>query len=322
MNAVLSFDDLRYVLALIGFSQCDLTGLKVLLHAMCNNLFIRAEKIPGALWTPFLAQLPPCNSLSCFTCFALLERYNGAVTARDMTPDQVHEYVCLLATVVSNIGAIFELCGDFDEARKVVVDFRHFLSEPAPEEERRHEWEWEPVSLPVRTPIPSILDIMANHGTLALQPLPTPTAPSQSQISKIARQPEIALKIRKLLGLREMIRDEDVHIIVLLLWKVMVNHGPYGDLQTPNALLHSDIVPFEGLLIMAPTEPRALLLLQLLIVRVLSELGYARGPEEDDDIETLAPLPSLMTTPTNIEDCMNMILNALEQMAQRTASAE
>jgi hypothetical protein len=259
---------------------------------------------------------------------------NGDEYAGTITPAQVDAYVRLLLTIASKMDAILQITGSKYDIDAVTADLRNNLfgtgpkneedDGPEPMEYRHPEWEGEPESLLVRTstPLPPpqfMVHTMAEYGTIIMPSLPSPTGPLRSLFLDQMGRKAIYNASIQLLGLPEMMDYKDVGIFVLLLWDFLLYHGLHGPLDMRDITLHTDFVPFKGLLILAPVDKGALLLLQCLFAQVLSALGYEPNPEEEGDVESLAPLRSLLENPEDINVCTQQLLWVLQRADQGSA---
>ena len=329
-----------HVLALLGYSSMpNPADLEMLLRKMGLDLLAAAgdiTDITGPLQNSAQLQPYPNPNLSCVTCAILLSRFNGLVNgdeyAGTITPAQVDAYVRLLLTIASKMDAILQVIGSKYDIGAVTADLRNNLFGPKNEEddgpepmEYRHpEWEGEPESPLVRTstPLPPpqyMVHTMAEYGTIIMPSLPSPTGPLRSLFLDQMGRKAICQASIQLLGLPEMMDYKDVGIFVLLLWDFLLYHGLHGPLDMREFMLHPDFVPLESLLNLAPVDKGALLLLQCLFAQVLSALGYEPNPEEEGDVESLAPLRSLLENPEDITICIQQLLRVLQRSVQGSA---
>lgn len=325
-------------LPLLGCSDINFGAMKGIMLYMEQDVLARAEDIVSHQLTSNPAHLQLYPHLSCVTCFVLLERYHDLVNGAkgEMTREQVREYARLLLSVAFTMDFILEMQVGHTAVR-VVNDVRSILSTPAPEEEddgpepvvdQHPDWKEGPeqVSPLVRTSTPlspsprqSMVHIMSHDGTIQMPPLPLPTGPLRSLILDQIRRDTVCHASMQLLGLPETMGNKDVGYFVLLLWEFLLRHGLHGPLNMHDITLHTDIVPLISLLKLAPVDKGALLVLQCLFAQVLSVLGYEPNPEEEDDVESLAPLRSLLENPADINMCVEQLLGVLQQQAHGTA---
>jgi hypothetical protein len=258
---------------------------------------------------------PPYSKLPCFVCFVLMQRFNGA------PKEQVPEYARLLLTNISNMYELLQLLGSMPEKEGDEPE-----PEPEPVVDQHPDWKHGPEkeSPLVRTstplpPPPSMVHTMAEYGTIKMPFLPLPTALLRTAILDQLGRSALCQQVRKLLGLPETMGNKDVGIFVLLLWEFLLRHGLHGPLDMRIITLHTAIMPLGNLLNLAPVDKGALLVLQCLFAQVLSVLGYEPNPDEEDDVESLAPRCSLFSSPGDINICVEQLLTVLQQPVQGSA---